>query len=56
MKYIALAVIMATLPFAVSAQFGGLANKVKSKVNQRTDQRVNEAIDKGLDKAKHIQI
>jgi OOP family OmpA-OmpF porin len=51
MKYIALAVIIASLPFAVSAQFGGLANKVKSKVNQRTDQRVSEAIDKGLDKA-----
>ena len=51
MKNITLALVIAALPFAASAQFGGLANRIKNKVNQRADRRIDEAIDKGLDKA-----
>lgn len=51
MKNIAVAALLATIPFAGSAQLGGLMNKVKNKVNQRVDQRVDRAIDKELDKA-----
>lgn len=51
MKNIAVATLLATIPFAGSAQLGGLMNKVKNKVNQRVDQRVDHTIDKELDKA-----
>lgn len=51
MKNIAVAVLLATVPFAGSAQLGSLMNKVKNKVNQRVDNKVDQAIDKELDKA-----
>src|ERR1044072_3778543 len=51
MKNIAVAALLATIPFAGSAQLGGLMNKVKNKVNQRVDRKVDQAIDKELDKA-----
>src|ERR1043165_1405756 len=51
MKNIAVAALFATIPFAGSAQLGGLMNKVKNKVNQRVDRKVDQAIDKELDKA-----
>ncbi|MFT3911895.1 MAG: OmpA family protein [Ferruginibacter sp.] len=52
MKRKLLALIIITIaPFTLYAQFGGIANKVRSKVTQRADAKVDKAIDKTLDKA-----
>lgn len=40
---------VALLPFAASAQLGGLMNKAKSKINQRIDNKTDREMDKALD-------
>jgi OmpA-OmpF porin, OOP family len=40
---------VALLPFATSAQLGGLMNKAKNKINQRIDNKTDREMDKAID-------